>query len=166
MTESPGETLEPTDEQLRSQEAKRYRLERNAIRDQNAELIRQMVDTAAQRDAAQRQAIDAELRGKFADPQDFWSKTDLSQLRGEDGSIDIDQVRGHRDQLLTDHPHYMVKPIYGAATAETVGSAGLVGYGPRNLLDTENVEAGKGPRDWADFLQDAARGDLGPPATT
>ena len=132
---------EPTDEQLRSEEAKRYRLERNEIRDAKAEVEQQLVEAHARAEEAERLAVNAHLRG-FADPVDFWSQTDLAELRGEAGTVDLDAVQAHADELLAAHPHWRANTGPGAASAHGVNASGLIGYRPRSVLDTENAEAG------------------------
>lgn len=151
---------EPTDEQLRSDEARRLRLQRNEARDTAANAIQAAADANARAEAAERKAIDAEhLRGHFADPVDYWSRTDLKDLRAEDGSIDGSLVDGQRDQILADHPQYRATPATGAAPAGVVGASGLIGFGPRSVLDTENTQPVES-RGWSAFLEDAAKGEV------
>jgi hypothetical protein len=170
MTETPAPPApqeptppEPTEEQLRSAEAMRYRLERNEARDQLAEVVQQTADQVAsvnaRAEAAERLAVNAQLRGKFADTEDFWSRTELSDLHSEDGTLDMEKVSTHAASLLSDHSHWRAVPNHGAALADGVSSSGMIGYGPRNMLDTDTVSSEGAPRDWASFLQDAARGE-------
>ena len=148
----PGEEsgAEPTDEQLRSEEAMRYRLRAKDAEDQLA-----AANTRAEE--AERLAVDANVRG-FADREDFWSRTELAQLRGEDGNIDLGAVQSHADELLQAHPHWRVDTRPGAAAAESVNAGGLIGYGPRSVLDTENTAPAPAARSFAEFLNDAVQG--------
>ena len=99
MTDTPmqpdpddGGNTEPTEEQLRSEEAKRYRLERNQIRDAKAEVDQQLAQAHARAEEAERLAVNASLRG-FADPDDFCSRTQLADLRGKNRNVDLGAVQ-------------------------------------------------------------------------
>jgi len=99
------------------------------------------------------------LRGRFADSGDFWSRTQLDQLHGDDGTLDMAKVSAQADELLTEHPHWRAGPVHGAAPGDLVNAGGKIGYPPSSVLDTDTVDADGGPRDWAGFLQAAARGE-------
>jgi hypothetical protein len=159
QSEAQAPTGEPTEEQLRSDEARRYRQRLRETEDANAELVKRMAEVNTRAEAAERQAVDAQLRGRFADTADFWSQTELAQLRGEDGNVSMDAVTAHADELLIGHPHWRAIPQHGAANADNVTGSGLIGHGPRNMLDVDTVQTEGGPRDWAGFLQAAARGE-------
>jgi hypothetical protein len=159
MTINPDDEL--TDEQLKSYEARRYRQRLRESEATNAELLRTMAEVNARADAADRHAVTAELRGKFTDPNDYWEHTNLAELRGDDGSVDLAKAASHADELLTQHPHWKAAPVHGAAPGEIVNAAGLIGYGPRSVLDGDNMQPAP-VRDFAQFLLDAQRAGQAP----
>jgi hypothetical protein len=124
-----------------------------------AAAVKDAADAAARAEAAERLAINAELRHKFADMNDFWRESDLNSFRGEDGKLDMSLAHQHGDELLDAHSHWRAVPTHGAAAADFVSGSGQIGFGPRSVLDGDNVDASSAPRDWAGFLQDAARGE-------
>lgn len=149
---------EPTDEQLRSDEARRYRQQ---LRDTEASAAQMIIDNAdreARLQATERQLVNQELAGRFADPGDFWSSgVDLADVRDDQGVVDLAMVSQRADQLLTEHPHWRSadprNPL--VAPAGTVGGAGQIGAKPRSVLDLDNVLP-KPTRGWDAFLTDAA----------
>jgi hypothetical protein len=155
---------EPTDEQLRSQEAANYRRQRNEAQAHGAELVQQVADANARARAAERQVVNQHLAGRLADPEDFWRESDLAQLRDDAGGLDLGLVDARADELLSEHPHWagLDPRVPTLAPAGTVGSGGLIGAGPRSVLDVENVLASPA-RGWAGFLGDAARGEATTP---
>ncbi len=162
-SEAAAVAQEPeTAEALMSAEAKRYRLRLRDSETQNAELVTKMADTAARAEAAERQVIEANLRGRFADMDDFWGQTDLNDLRGEDGSLDPARVSSRADTLLDAHPHWKA-PNPGAPLAASTGAigggAGRIGFGPRSVLDGDTVQPSQ-PRGWGEFFSDAVKGTV------
>jgi hypothetical protein len=150
---------EPTDEQLRSAEAMRYRQKLRDSENTNAELVRTITESNARIEALERSAAETALKGKFSDPGDLWLETDLQDLRGENGLLDTEKLNARADELLESHPHWRA-PAYNTPST-LVNSKGIVGGRPRNILDQDNI-APAPTRGWAGFLQDAARGELPP----
>jgi hypothetical protein len=146
---------EPTEEQLRSEEAKRYRLERNELRDTNAQLIQESADREARLQATERQLVNQHLARKLADPNgDFWVRRDLASLRNDEGTVDLTKADTAADELLADSPHLRARA--NLPGAEQIGSAGMVGMGQRSMLDGDNTPAPE-VRGWSDFLGDSQR---------
>jgi hypothetical protein len=157
------ESREPdTDEALMSQEAKKYRLRLRDAEAQAAELFGQVAATAARAEAAERHVVEANLRGKFADTGDFWGKTELSELRGDNGTLDPAAVAARADELLDAHPHWRApdpsRPL--AASAGSVGSSGKIGFGPGSVLDGDNAALQEQSRSWGEFFTDAIKGKM------
>jgi hypothetical protein len=150
-----AEPQEPSDEQLRSDEARRYRLALRETESQNAALT-------ARAEAAERQVVESHVRGKFADANDFWSQAELSELRGEDGTLDRGAVDARANEVLDAHPHWRApdpnRPL--AASAGSVGSSGKIGFGPGSVLDGDNVAAQTEGRSWGEFFSDSVRGKM------
>jgi hypothetical protein len=145
----------PSDDELRSDEARRYRLRLRDSEAVNAELVQQLTDSSARIDAAERKVVEAELRHRFADSSDFWGQTALTDLRGEDGQLDLDRVAARSAELLAERPHWRAAPG-GAAPAATVRGNGKIGFGPSSVLDS-NIEATQS-RGWGEIFSDANKG--------
>lgn len=152
---------EPTDEQLRSDEARKYRQKLRDSEAAGARLVEDIATVNARNEALERQLAETHLRGKLNDPADMWLESKLDDLRGEDGVLDVDKLNARADELLADHPHWRA-PSY-STPSHLVNARGVPGGRPRNALDTDNVTPAP-ERGWAGFLQDAARGE-GPPPT-
>lgn len=157
--EAGPEQEQQSDEALLSGEAKKYRLKLREAEQQNAELVIQITDLNARAEAAERQVVEANLRGRFADASDFWKETQLGDLRGEDGALDINRVTARADELLAEHPHWAAPnpaaPL--AAAAGSVNGAGRIGMRPSGVLDGDTVQP-QPARGWSGFLSEAARG--------
>ena len=150
---------EPTDDQLRSAEAMKYRTRLRDSESVNAELVKTIAESNARIEGLERSAAETALKGKFSDPSDVWLETKLEDLRGEDGLLDTEKLNARADELLESHPHWKA-PAY-STPSHLVNSRGVPGGRPRNVLDQDNI-APAPTRGWAGFLQDAARGELPP----
>ncbi|MFZ0715859.1 hypothetical protein [Mycobacterium sp.] len=154
------DAAEPTEEQLRSAEAMRYRTRLRESEESNAELIRTLAESNARIEALERTTAETHLRGKLNDPRDMWLETKLEDLRDDTGLLSTDKLNARADELLESHPHWRA-PAY-STPAGLVNSKGIIGGRPRNVLDADNVQP-ETSRGWAGFLQDAARGETRPP---
>ncbi|SPM43344.1 hypothetical protein MNAB215_5566 [Mycobacterium numidiamassiliense] len=157
--ESGGDSpeLEPTDDQLRSDEARRYRQKLRETEAQAAQVIQDNIDREARLQATERLLVDQELAGKFADPRDFWTQTELTAVRDESGVVDLAMVAQRADELLSEHPHWASPDprVPQLAPTSAVGGQGLIGFGPRSVLDVDNVMP-QPARSFGQFLTDAA----------
>lgn len=61
----------PTDEQLRSAEAMKYRTRLRESEATNAELVKTIAESNVRIEALERSAAETALRGKFSDPSDM-----------------------------------------------------------------------------------------------
>ena len=104
---TPTDVGHDEDAQTRSREAAGYRTR-----------LREAEQTIAERDgviAALRGRLDdvdrvqvealAEQRGMIA-PADLWTVAQLSDVRAEDGALDVEKVRERVDELLKERPHW------------------------------------------------------------
>jgi hypothetical protein len=155
MSETPIDAaVEPTDEQLRSDEARRYR-------QQLREKEEQLANTTARLESVERQNVERDLAGKFSDPRDFWREVDLADVRAEDGTVDPNAIAARAASLLEEHPHWAA-PDHSLPGGHLVNSRGVVGGRPRNILDQDNITPEAPARDWATFITQAARGETPP----
>lgn len=155
----PQDDSADDDAQLRSAEAMKYRTRLRDSENTNAELVQTLAASNARIEALEKSAAETALKGKFSDPSDIWLKTQLQDLRGEDGLLSTDKLNERADELLADHPHWRAP---NGTPSNLVNSRGVPGMRPRNALDTDNI-APEPTRGWAGFLQDAARGEGPPP---
>lgn len=147
---------EPTDAQLRSDEARRLRHRAREAEEHAARLIVEAADREAAIQARERAVVEQHLSAKLRDPNDFWREADLPAVRGDQGVVDFARVDQRADEVLAEHPHWAAPDprVPTAAPAAAVDADGRVGWGPRNMLDAESV-APIPVRGWGQFLNDA-----------
>jgi hypothetical protein len=100
--------------------------------------------------AAVASKVEAMAAKRFADPEDAVGALDLGAYVDEDGSIDVDRIRGDLDELLKRKPHWAVAEESGPrrpAPDRTQGSSGNGARTPTNPGD-----------EFAGFLQRALKG--------
>ena len=161
MTDTPTDP-EPTDEQLRSDEARRYRQRLRESEDTNARLVQDAAEREQRLQAVERQMVTNQISAKVNDPEYFWDKTPLDTLRGEDGLVDLEKAEAAAEELTQAHPSLRAAApgTPAAAMAGGVTGSGKIGYPPTSVLDADNAEPAEQARDWAMFLTQAARGEL------
>ena len=134
-----------------SAEAKGWRLKFRDQQQVNAELMEQQADIAAKLRAAEKALIDQHVGPHMRDVEDFWSRTEHSDLLGEDGVIEMSKVDTQLSTILAAHPYYAA-PAPGmpaAASAEITGDS-RIGMRPFGVLDPSQVAQAQPT--WADVL--------------
>lgn len=130
------ETAEPAEADSPNREAAAYR---RRLRDAEAER-----DALAERLAdAQRQNVTSQVAQRFADPGDFWSTTQLSDVLGEDGGVDGEKLSAAMDAALEAKPHWRKL----ASVTESVST----------VRSNDRVEDTSSQPTWADVLQGKLR---------
>jgi hypothetical protein len=86
-----------------NREAAKYRRERNEARAERDALRERL-------DAAHRAEVERQARERFTDPGDVWAVTNLDQLRGEDGLLDIEKAEAAFRRIEEEKPHWKKRP--------------------------------------------------------
>jgi hypothetical protein len=151
---------EPTDEQLRSDEARRYRQRLRDAEADNAQLVKDGIAREERLRAMEKMIVNSHLADRMVDPNnDFWSSADIDAIRDDNGVIDLAKVDAAADVLLQEHPHWRAPdpsaPL--AAPSAVVNGAGRIGSRPSSALDGDNVQP-EPVRSFGQFLSDASRG--------
>jgi hypothetical protein len=133
-------------------EAKRYRLERNAEREAHRatkESSQAMIAAAVeQRDAAHKQLVTSRIASKFNDVDDFWRNGNLDDMRGDDGSVDLDKADAAADQVLQAHPHYGVRQGWGGS--------GIAAFPGSAVVGGDKIKGTGQKQTWQDVLRTTA----------
>lgn len=152
---------EPSEGQLRSQEAARYRIQAREEREAREAAELQNAQLAQRLESLERQQVETSLAGKLADPKDFWSEAKLEDVRAQDGTIDPNAISERATSLLENHPHWAA-PDHSLPGGHLVNSRGVIGGRPRNILDGDNIAPEVRTRSWAEFVTEAAQGQAPP----
>lgn len=147
---------EPSPDSL-SAEARSWRLKYRDAQATAAQAVQDAAAVAEKLRTAERQLVDQHIAARIVSTEDFWSRTEHTDLTGDDGNVDLAKVDAHLAGMLADRPHWAAPgpdmPL--AAPAASVTSDGLIGHRATSMLDPSRHVAQD--TTWGHVLGDAAQ---------
>lgn len=131
-TEAPEETPDDAPETVGTEgksnrEAAKWRTKFRDAETQIAAMTEQVT-------ALQHQLVNQAITKRIADPSDFWTQADVTDLLAEDGTLDPALIDAKVAEVLAAKPHWMKRASAAAPTSD-VGTGKISNDEPKSFID-------------------------------